>query len=109
LVRAYISLFYPEFLIGSDEIRGSLEGYGALLDSKVLRRFREENLAVSSINRQGLERLEEFKAQWSRQPESVRRSGSISTSVAHALMRLNELYIDFFNQKKLMTPSGLRG
>ena len=109
LVRTYISLFYPEFIIDSDEIRGSMEGYGSLLDTMVLRRFREANVAVSSINETGLSRLEQFQANWGRQPETVRRSGSIATSVAHALMRLNDLYIEFFTENEIMTPAGLRG
>ncbi|MFC1690019.1 hypothetical protein ACFL07_10255 [Pseudomonadota bacterium] len=101
LVRSYANLFYPEQLIDSDDIRGGLEGYDALLDTRVLRRFRESNIAVASINELGLARLEAFQADWNDQPETLRRSGSISTSVAHALMRLNSLYLDFFVQ-----PSG---
>jgi hypothetical protein len=96
LVRSYVSLFYPAYMIDSDEIRGSLEGHGALLDTDVLRRFRETNVAVGSINEAGLSRLEQFQANWARQSDSVRRSGSVSTSVAHALVRLNTLYLDFF-------------
>jgi len=96
LLRSYINLFYPGYLIESDEIRAALEGYDALLDTRVLRRFRESNVAVASINEVGLSRLEAFQSDWSRQPDSVRRSGSISISVAHALMRLNALYLDFF-------------
>jgi len=96
LIRSYINLFYPDLMIDSDEIRGSLEGYDALLDTTVLSRFREANVAVASINETGLSRLEQFQTDWSRQPESVRRSGSLATSVAHAIIRLNTLYLDFF-------------
>ena len=96
LVRSYINLFYPDRLIDSDAIRASLEGYDALLDTRTLRRFRDSNVAVSSINKLGISRLEAFLAEWNRQPEVVRRSGSVSTIVAHALMRLNALYLDFF-------------
>jgi hypothetical protein len=96
LLRSYMNLFYPRFMIDSDEIRGSLEGHGALLDTAVLRRFREGNTAVSSINESGISRLEKFQANWARQPDVVRRSGSIATSVAHAITRLNDLYIEFF-------------
>ena len=59
-------------------------------------RFREANVAVSSINEAGLSRLEQFQADWARQSDSVRRSGSIATGVAHAIIRLNTLYLDFF-------------
>jgi len=96
LARSYINLFYPDFMIDSDEIRGSLEGYDALLDTAVLRRFREANVAVASINETGLSRLEQFQTNWTRQSDAVRRSGSLATSVAHAIIRLNTLYLDFF-------------
>ncbi len=96
LVRSYINLFYPDKLIDSDEIRAALEGNDALLETRVLRRFRDSNVAVASIRELGLSRLESFQRTWGRQPEAVRRSGSVSTTVAHALMRLNALYLDFF-------------
>jgi hypothetical protein len=96
LIRSYINLFYPNKLIDSDAVRAALEGNDALLDTRVLRRFRDSNLAVSSINELGISRLESFQADWNRQPEAVRRTGSVSTMVAHALIRLNALYMDFF-------------
>lgn len=96
LVRSFINLFYPQFMLDTDEIRGGLEGYDALLDTAVLRRFREANVAVASINETGLARLDRFQAEWGRQSDAVRRSGSIATSVAHAIIRLNALYLDFF-------------
>jgi hypothetical protein len=96
LARSYINLFYPGFMIDSDEIRGSLEGYDALLDTTVLSRFREANVAVASINETGLARLEQFQVDWARQSDAVRRSGSLATGVAHAIIRLNTLYLDFF-------------
>lgn len=96
LVRSYINLFYPELVLDSDRIRGSLEGYDALLDTAMLRRFREANVAVSSINKEGLARLDRFQSDWARQSNAVRRSGSIANSLAHALIRLNALYLDFF-------------
>lgn len=96
LVRTYMNLFYPQVMIDSDEIRGSLQGYSALLDRMAIRRYRQENKAVSSINQLGIARLERFKAQWNQVPEAVRRSGSIATSLAHAITRLNSLYAEFF-------------
>ncbi len=96
LIRSYVNLFYPNKLIDSDKIRAALEGNDALLDTRVLRRFRDSNVAVAAINNLGISRLENFLAEWNRQPEVVRRSGSVSTMVAHALMRLNALYLDFF-------------
>jgi hypothetical protein len=96
LLRSYMNLFYPQFMVDSSEMRGWLEGQGSLLDRSVLRRFREGNVAVSSINDTGIARLERFQALWGRQPEAVRRSGTNAISVAHAMMRLNSLYLEFF-------------
>jgi hypothetical protein len=96
LLRSYMNLFYPQFMVDSGEIRAALEGQGSLLDRSVLRRFRESNVAVSSINKIGLARLEEFRALWDRQPEMVLHSGTSAISVAHAITRLNTLYYEFF-------------
>ena len=96
LLRTQMALFFPDPLIDSDEIRGLLEGTGALVDGAVLRRFREGNVAVESINGAGVSRLEEFRAKWNRQPKAVRRTGSVALSVAHAIVRLNALYQAFF-------------
>jgi hypothetical protein len=96
LVRTFTSLFYPQTLIDSDEIRASLIGNSSLLDRVLLRRFRASNVAVSAIHETGIARLERLQAEWSRQPEVVRRTGSMATSVAHALVRLDVLYSDFF-------------
>jgi len=96
LLRSYMNLFYPQLMVDSSEIRAMLEGQGSLLDRPVLRRFREGHVAVSSINAAGLARLERFQALWGRQPESLRRTGTSAISVAHAITRLNSLYIEFF-------------
>ncbi|MEE8495124.1 MAG: hypothetical protein V3S21_01485, partial [Xanthomonadales bacterium] len=96
LVRFHMSLFYPDLLLDSDQIRGFLAGNGALVDGPVLRRFRESNVPVESINDIAVSRLAEFTALWNRQSKSVRRSGSVALSVAHAITRLNALYQAFF-------------
>jgi hypothetical protein len=106
LIRSYINLFYPGFMIDSDSIRGSLEGHGALLDTAVLRRFHDANVAVASLNETGLARLEKFQADWSRQPDAVRRSGSIAAGVAHAIIRLNAVYLDFFTHPDVRPAGG---
>ena len=98
LVRTQINLFYPQLLVDQDALRGSLEGYGALLDGAVLRRFRQARVPVSSMNSEGMARLENMLATWSRQPEAVRRTGSTATSIAHAMARLDSLYAEFFAQ-----------
>jgi hypothetical protein len=96
LLRSYMNLFYPQFMVDSSEIRAALEGQRSLLEDSILQRFREGNVAVSSINEVGIGRLEQFRALWNRQPEAVLRSGTHSISVAHALTRLNALHNQFF-------------
>ncbi len=96
LLRTQMNLFYSDFLVDSDEIRGSLEGTRSLVDGPVLQRFRDGNVPIESINDVGISRFEEFRARWNRQPEVVRRSGTVTINVAHAIARLNELYLEFF-------------
>jgi hypothetical protein len=96
LVRFHMSLFYPDLLMDSDEIRGFLEGTGALVDGAVLRRFKESNVPVESINDIAVLRLKEFTDLWIHQSKPMRRSGSVALSVAHAITRLNALYQAFF-------------
>jgi hypothetical protein len=96
LLRTQMILFYPDFFLDSDAIRAAMEGHGGLLDGPVLRRFQDEKVAVETINDIGVARLEQFRTDWSRQPEAVRRLGSVANSVAHALTRLNVLYEVFF-------------
>jgi hypothetical protein len=109
LVRSYLTLFYPQSVTNSEEIRRALEGRSALLDTARLRQFREGKVAVSSFNDEGRSRLDRFQAHWDRQPDALRRSGSISTSVAHALIRLNDVYSRYLTEKKIIRPAGLRG
>jgi hypothetical protein len=40
--------------------------------------------------------VDRFQSDWNRQPESLRRSGSVASGVAHAVIRLNTLYLEFF-------------
>lgn len=96
LVRSYVNLFYPQSPLDSDAVRAGLEGRGSLLDRAALKRFREANVAVSAINETGVARLERFQALWGRQPESLRRTGSSGTGLAHAITRLNSLYTELY-------------
>ncbi len=95
-IRAMVTLLYPSQLLDSDSTRAALAGHAGLLDEDVLVRFRDGNIAVSSISARGTLRLEDFRGQWTRLPENVRRSGSVGNSVAHALTRLNAVYREFF-------------
>ena len=103
-ISSIVSLFYPLQLLDSDNIRSALAGQGGLLDEEVLARFRDGNVAVSSIGERGMVRLEEFRGDWSRLPEDVRRSGSVGNSVAHALTRLNAIYRAFFGLQSEVEP-----
>jgi hypothetical protein len=100
LLRSYMLLAYPQFMLDSGDIRGGLEGRGSLLDRVVMRRFREANVAVSSINQRGVARLDLLQATWSRQPEAARRSGSSALSLAHAMVRLNALDHEHFARQR---------
>jgi hypothetical protein len=109
VIRSIVSLFYPSQLLDSDRIRAALEGQGGLLDETVLARLRDANVAVSSIGERGTVRLEDFRANWGRLPDNVRREGSVDNSVAHALTRLNAVYRDFFGfQPETSQPRGPR-
>jgi len=96
VIRTIVSLFYPSQLLDSDRTRSALEGQEGLLDETVLARMREANVAVSSIGERGTLSLENFRANWGRLPDNVRREGSVDNSVAHALTRLNAVYREFF-------------
>jgi hypothetical protein len=108
LVQTHINLFYPLFMIDSDGIRGSLEGSEALLDDRMIRRFRRESIAVSSINATGNARLEKMHMHWNSQPETARRTGSVATSLVHAITRLDSLYRDFFEPPPPTPPAPVR-
>ena len=96
LVRSQFSLFYPDFMTDSDAVRSYLQGSQSLIDESVLRRFRESDVAIESINDTGMSRFEAFHSFWDRQPETIRNSGSSSLSVVLAIARLNALYREFF-------------
>jgi len=96
LLRNELSLFYPEAMLDLDEVRAAMEGQRGLLDETVLRRFQENNVAITQVHHTGMTRLQQFQSDWKRQPEPVIRSGSVAVSVAHAVTRLNALYREFF-------------
>ena len=96
LIRMQMLLFYPESLFNSDSIRTAIAGDDGLLESRIMRRFREQNLPLTSVNAIALERLTKLRATWSAQPEGVRRKGSIPGSLMHAMTRIHILYRQYF-------------
>ncbi|NIP16958.1 MAG: hypothetical protein GWM87_01450 [Xanthomonadales bacterium] len=96
MIRTQITLFYPQVLIQSDEIRSAVAGHAGLLDRDMLERFRQAGIPVAAIEDRAFGQLERFQAAWRDQAEATLRTGSVAASVAHALMRLNALYQEYF-------------
>jgi hypothetical protein len=99
LIRMQMMLFYPQSLTDSNAVRMSIVGDDGLLEGSTLRRFREDNIALTSVNDIALQRLQRLRTAWSNQPEAVRRQGSIPVSLMHALTRINILYTQFFTAR----------
>jgi hypothetical protein len=99
MIRMQMMLFYPESLLNSDTIRMAIAGDAGLLEGRTLRRFREDNVALTSVNGIALERLDNLREAWSKQPQAVRRQGSIPASLMLALTRINNLYRQFFTAR----------
>jgi len=95
-LRTHMMLFYPESLYSSDSIRTAIVGDAGLLERRTLRRFREDNVSMMSVNTIARERLFKFREDWSKQPEAVRRHASFPASLVYALTRMNILYRQFF-------------
>lgn len=96
MLRMQMMLFYPESLHNNNSIRMGITGDDGLLDLRTLRRFREDNAPLTSVTRLARERLFKFREVWSRQPEAVRQQGSLPSSLAYAMTRINVLYRQFF-------------
>ncbi|MGD9021896.1 MAG: hypothetical protein PVF46_08865, partial [Lysobacterales bacterium] len=92
VMRMLMMLFYPSSLSDSDAIRTAMNGNAGLLDGRILRRFREEDTALTTANALARERLHDFRRAWAAQPLEVLGQGSIPPSVAYAMNRLNVLY-----------------
>jgi len=99
IIRMQMMLFYPESLFNSDRIRMAVAGDAGLIEGRTLRRFREDNVALTSVNGIARDRLEQLRVSWLKQPEAVRRQGSIPASLMHALTRINVLYRRFFTSR----------
>ena len=96
VLRQQMLLFYPESLVNSDSIRQAIAGDAGLLEQRTLRRFKGDNVPLTSVNRIARERLLNFSEVWLNQPEAVRRQGSLQASLIYALTRINILYRQFF-------------
>jgi len=99
LIRMQMILFYPESLSNSDTIRMAVAGDAGLLEGRTLRRFRVDNVPLTSVKGIAHERLDQLRQAWSAQPEAVRRQGSVPASLMHALTRINILYRQFFTSR----------
>ncbi len=75
----------------------AVAGDAGLLEDRTLRRFREDNVALTSVSRIALERLRGLQDAWTNQPEGVRRSVSLPPSLTYAQTRLDILYRKFFS------------
>ena len=104
MLRAQMMLFYPTSLYNDDLIRTAIAGDAGLLEQRTLRRFREDNVPLTSVSGIARERLYEFREAWSKQPEAVRRQGSVPFSLVYALTRINILYRQFF----ILRPESLQ-
>jgi len=96
ILRQQMMLFYPESLVNSDTIRMAIAGDAGLLEQRTLRRFKGDNVPLTSVNRIAREQMFSFREVWANQPDAVRRQGSLPASLIYALTRINILYRQFF-------------
>lgn len=96
LLRMLLVLFYPQSLTGSDAIRSGIAGQGGLLDTEMIRRFQKDDIPVNRIGEIGLARLDAFIRAWGGQAGAALHGGSVSTGVAHGVMRLDGVYDAYF-------------
>jgi hypothetical protein len=99
LLRMQMMLFYPGSLVNSDKIRIAIAGDEGLLDNRLLRRFRQENVPMTTVNAIALERLNMLRNHWNEQPEMLRRKGSVSISLMNAMVRVNAIYRRLFVER----------
>jgi len=95
MLQLQMMLFYPDSMLHSDAIRMAIAGDAGLLERRTVRRFREDNVTLSSVNRIAMERLRRLQKSWSEQPSALRQQGSVSSSLTYAMTRLNILYRQF--------------
>jgi len=96
LMRIQMMLFYPQSLLNSDPIRRAIAGDAGLLERRTLRRFKEDNVAFTSVSEISRQRLDQLRKAWASQPEAVRKEGTMPVSLMHAMTRINNTYRQFF-------------
>ncbi|MGD8383888.1 MAG: hypothetical protein PVF89_00635 [Lysobacterales bacterium] len=96
MLRMQIMLFYPGSLTADDAIRSAIAGDAGLLDIRMMRRFKADNISPVTVEQSAQFRLQQLEKAWLDQPGALRRNGSIPASLAYALTRLNSLYRQFF-------------
>lgn len=96
LMRIQMMLFYPQSLLSSDAIRQAIAGDAGLLERRTLRRFKEDNVALTSVSVISKRRLARLRKVWQSQPDAVRREGTMDISLMHAMTRINSTYRQFF-------------
>jgi hypothetical protein len=96
LVRMLLVLLYPRSLLHEDDVRRGIAGQGGLLDEDILRRFRDLDVPVDRITDLGTGRQEAFRAAWRGQADATLRGGSVSAGVAHAMLRLDQVFWNYF-------------
>lgn len=98
LMRIHMMLFYPQLLTDSDEIRQAVAGDAGLLDRRTLRRFKEDNVAFTSVSELSRQRLARLRKAWEAQPQPLRQDGTMPVSLIYAMTRINNTYRQFFTQ-----------
>ena len=96
LMRIQMMLFYPQSLLSSDAIRQAIAGDAGLLERRTLRRFKEDNVALTSVSEISKRRLARLRKAWESQTDTVRREGTMHVSLMHAMTRINSTYRQFF-------------
>ena len=96
LMRIQMMLFYPQSLLSSDAIRQAIAGDAGLLERRILRRFKEDNVAFTSVSNLSKQHLAELRKAWNSQSDAVRREGTMPVSLMYAMTRVNSTYRQFF-------------
>ncbi len=97
-LKAFMHLFYPNAMMFDDAIRGAFEGQRGLLDFRGLRRLRDATTPIREIATIGQARSQYLEQHWTQEPETLRRTGSVSAIVGLAYLQLSDLHQRYFVQ-----------